>query len=67
MLKMILKNGKKEVIFTRDHMDATWHSEPRDRAMQTYASAHVARCDVHIYIYRNYKGYITYKHSVVGI
>ena len=42
---------------------ATWqcHAVPSERLR----GAEVTR--VHIYIYRNYKGYSTYKHSVFGI
>ena len=63
MIKKIKIKAKIGFIFAWDHVDATWHARPRGSATR----AHEARCDVHIYIYRNYMGYSTYKHSVFGI
>ena len=42
---------------------ATWqtHTGPRERLHGTEVTR------VHFYIYRNYKGYSTYKHSIFGI
>ena len=55
------------LLFARGHVDAMWHSGPRGSTTRAHA-AHMWRgCDVHIYIYRNYKGYSTNKHSVFGI
>ena len=67
MIKTIKKRGKTGYIFARDPLGcevalrATWqrHAGP--------CGAYAARCDVHIYNYRNYMGYSTYKHSIFGI
>ena len=67
MIKTIKIKAKKGFIFARDPRGcnvarkATWqrHAGPH--------GAYAAQCDVHIYIYRNYMGYSTYKHSVFRI
>ena len=51
------------------HMDATWHARPRSSATRAHAAPtrRDVTCYLYIYIYRNYMGYSTYKHSVVRI
>ena len=69
MIKTIKKWAKTGFGFARDPRGcdaarkATWqsHAGPRERLR----GAEVTR--VHIYIYRNYKGYSTYKHYVFVI
>ena len=41
-------------------MDATWHARPRGSATRRNVTCYLD-------IYRNYIGYSTYKHSIVGI
>ena len=55
------------LLFARGHVDATWHLGPRGIATRAHAAPTQRGCDVHIYIYHNYKGYSTSKHSVFGI
>ena len=69
MIKKIKKRAKTSFIFVQDPRGcdvarkATWqsHAGPRERLR----GAEVTR--VYINIYHNYKGYSTYKHSVLGI
>ena len=55
------------LLFARGHVDATWHLGPRGIATRAHAAPTQRGCDVHIYIYHNYKGYSTSKNSVLGI
>ena len=69
MIKTIIKKAKTSFVFARDPRGcdvahkATWqsHTGPRERL----CGAEKTR--VHIYIYRKYKGYSTYKHSLFEI
>ena len=51
----------------KEEKGATWMRRGTQGYMAAPRGTYAARCDMHIYIYRNYKGYSTYKHSVFGI
>ena len=53
------------LLFAQGHVDATWHSGQRGSAKRAHVAPTWCGCDVHIYIYHKYKGYSTYKHSVL--
>ena len=67
MIKTIKIKAKRVLFLRRTHVDATWHSGPHGSATRAHAAPTRRGCDVHIYIYRKYKGYSTYKHSVFEI